>query len=79
MFIALAPEEAIHDDHIDRWVTDPDRKTVTLFRLPISRFDRRHDDDEVQFRIIVEGYVFRALADVLGKDPWDLAQFRYGR
>ena len=77
--IASAPAEAVHGDHIDRWVTDPERMSVTLFRIPISRFDRRAGDDDVQFHMIVEGYVYRAIAELLGKDPWDIAKHRYGR
>ena len=79
VFIASAPEAAVHGDHIDRWLTDPEQRSVTLFRIPISRFDRRAGDDDVHFQMIVEGYVYRAIAELLGKDPWDIAKHRYGR
>lgn len=79
VFIASAPANAIHEDHIDRWVTDAERRSVTLFRVPMMRFDRRAGDDDVQFQMVVEGYVYRAIAELLGKDPWDIAKHRYGR
>lgn len=77
VFVAAAPEEAIHGDHIDRWNIDQQQRTVTLFWMPIARFDFKSADTEFQRRMMVEGYVFRALADLLGKDPWDLARARF--
>lgn len=77
--LAQAPEEAIHEDHIDRWVVDHERRIITLFRVPIARFDHRQGDDALHDRMVIEGYVFRAIAELLGKEPWDIARHRYGR
>ena len=77
LYVAAAPPEAIHVDHIDRWKIDPRERSVTLFWMPIARFDFRTNDTELERRMLIEGYVFRALADLLGKDPWDLARSRF--
>lgn len=79
VYVAAAPEEAIHGDHIDRWKTNQRERSVTLFWMPIARFDFKSDDTELQRRMLIEGYVFRALADLLGTDPWELARARFDR
>ncbi|MWB98857.1 hypothetical protein [Agromyces seonyuensis] len=75
--VAQGPAEAIHDDHVDRWHIDRVGRRVTFFRLPIVRFIRRNEGDEVDERIVIESCVYRAVGDLLGKDPWDLAPGRY--
>lgn len=67
---------------VERWHVDPIRRRIVLYRLPIERLARQHEsrqanDVEWQHRAAVEGYVFRAVGDLLGKDPWDLAPDRY--
>ena len=60
-----------------RWRSSPSEKRVILYRLPIERLVRRHDTDELARRLAVEACVFRAVAELLGRDPWDLAPDRY--
>jgi hypothetical protein len=36
-----------------------------------------HRNDELHRRMLVESCVFRAVAELLGKDPWDLAPERF--
>jgi hypothetical protein len=67
---------------LERFRVDPVRRSVTLYRLPIERLTRvpetrQSDSSEWQHRMLVEGYVFRAVGELLGKDPWDLAPDRY--
>ncbi|MFB2599261.1 metallopeptidase family protein [Herbiconiux sp. P17] len=62
-------------DHVDRWSVTKNR--VIMFRLPIERMSRLHRDDEVHRRLAIESCVFRAVAELLGKDPWDLAPDRF--
>lgn len=62
-------------DHVDRWAVTEGR--VILFRLPIERMAHLHRDDEVHRRLAIESCVFRAVAELLGKDPWDLAPDRF--
>lgn len=66
-------------DGIPRWLVLADEKRIVLFRLPIERLAHPHRDDELHRRMIVEGAVFRAAAEYLDRDPWDLGpeRFRY--
>ncbi len=48
-----------------------------LYRLPIERLAHLHRDDEWHRRSFIESCVFRAVAELLGKDPWDIAPERY--
>lgn len=63
------------DSPLPRWRVDG--RTITLFRLPIQRLSHLHRDDEPHRRMMVESCVFRAVAELLGKDPWDLAPDRF--
>ncbi len=75
--VAAAPAAALGAEDVERWAVDPFRKTVTLFRVPIERLSKLHRNDELHRRLLVESYVFRAVADYLGKDPWDIAPGRF--
>jgi hypothetical protein len=48
-----------------------------LYRLPIERLSHLHVDDESHQRLYIESCVFRAVAELLGRDPWDLAPDRF--
>ena len=62
---------------LDRWWVDSGARRVVLYRLPIERLSHLHVDDEAHQRMYVEGCVFKAVAELLGKDPWDLAPDRF--
>ncbi|MFP7834021.1 metallopeptidase family protein [Marisediminicola sp. LYQ134] len=62
---------------VERWRVAPSEKRITLFRVPIERFSKLQRSDDVQRQLLVESCVFRAVAEYLGKDPWDLAPERY--
>lgn len=70
---------ASDDDGIPRWAVFADQKRIVLFRLPIERLSHLHRDDELHRRMMIEGCVFRAAAQYLDRDPWDLGpeRFRY--
>lgn len=70
---------AAGDDGIPRWRILREEKRIILYRLPIERLSRAHRDDELHRRMAVEGCVFRAAAEYLDRDPWDLGpeRFRY--
>ena len=61
----------------DRWRVDAQQRRVILYRLPIERLSRLHRHDEIHKRMMIESCVFRAVAELLGKDPWDLAPERF--
>jgi hypothetical protein len=62
---------------VDRWQVILPERRVILFRLPIERLARLHRHDELHRRMMIESCVFRAVAELLGKDPWDLAPERF--
>ncbi|QEO13511.1 hypothetical protein FLP10_03095 [Agromyces intestinalis] len=75
--VAQGPEEAIHDDHIDRWKVYHDERRIVFFRLPIVRFIRVLEGEDREEKLVVESCVFRAVADLLGREPWELSPGRY--
>lgn len=75
--VAALPVERGPVRFVDRWrVVVPERRVI-LYRLPIERLSHLHRDDELHRRMMVESCVFRAVAELLGKDPWDLAPERF--
>jgi hypothetical protein len=75
--VAGMPAELGASPAVDRWrVIVPERRVI-LFRLPIERMSRLHRYDDLHRRMMVESCVFRAVAELLGKDPWDLAPDRF--
>ncbi|CAN5204243.1 metallopeptidase family protein [soil metagenome] len=75
--VAGLPSEVGPSRRVDRWLVLPAERRVILFRLPIERFARMHRHDELHRRMLIETCVFRAVAELLGKDPWDLAPERF--
>lgn len=64
-------------DRLDRWLVITPQRRIVLYRLPIERLSRLHLHDELHRRMMIESCVFRAVAELLGKDPWDLAPERF--
>ncbi len=62
---------------IERWMVSTAEHRVILYRLPIERLARLHRNDDLHRRMLIESCVFRAVAELLGKDPWDLAPERF--
>lgn len=75
--IAGLPAQLGESPSVDRWRVLPEQRTVIVYRLPIERLSRLHRYDEFHKRMMVESCVFRAVAELLGKDPWDLAPERF--
>ena len=75
--VANAPLDAAEGDEVERWFVDARHRQIVLYRIPIQRLARLHRNDEMHKRMYVESCVFRAVADLLGKDPWDLAPERF--
>ncbi|WOQ68792.1 hypothetical protein RYJ27_08720 [Microbacterium limosum] len=76
--IASMPPES-DADGIPRWHIDRDARRIVLYRIPVERLGHLHRDDDLHRRMAVEGTVFRAAAEYLDRDPWDLGpeRFRY--
>jgi hypothetical protein len=75
--VAAAPAGALGPREVERWAVDAGHRRITLFRVPIERLSKLHRNDELHRRLVIESCVFRAVAEYLGKDPWDLAPDRY--
>jgi hypothetical protein len=75
--VAGLPAELGGSPGLDRWRVFAEERRVVLYRLPIERLSRLHKYDEPHRRMMVESCVFRAVAELLGKDPWDLAPERF--
>lgn len=68
---------ASDDDGIPRWQVLTAEKRIILYRLPIERLSHLHRNDDLHRRMLVEGCVFRAAAEYLDRDPWDLGPERF--
>jgi len=75
--VAGLPAELSGAPAVDRWRVESLERRVILYRLPIERLSRLHRYDELHKRLMIESCVFRAVAELLGKDPWDLAPERF--
>ncbi|WP_336631604.1 MULTISPECIES: metallopeptidase family protein [unclassified Microbacterium] len=76
-FEVAAMPPASDDDGIPRWSVDTEHKLIVLYRLPIERLSNLHREDDLHRRMMIEGCVFRAAAEYLDRDPWDLGPERY--
>jgi hypothetical protein len=75
--VAVLPSALVGTAGLDRWRVLTRERRVILYRLPIERLSRLHRYDELHRRMMIESCVFRAVAELLGKDPWDLAPERF--
>ncbi|TXK16277.1 metallopeptidase family protein [Homoserinibacter sp. GY 40078] len=62
---------------VERWRVDRRARRVVLYRVPIERMAHLHRDDDWHRRSYIESCVFRAVAELLGRDPWEIAPERY--
>ena len=75
--VAGLPAQLGPSGQVDRWLVLAPQRRIILYRLPIERLARLHRHDELHRRMMIESCVFRAVAELLGKDPWDLAPERF--
>lgn len=75
--IAAGPHSVIPGVGVERWAVHAAERRVIFYRLPIQRLTHLHRNDELHQRMIIESCVFRGIAELLGKDPWDLAPDRF--
>ena len=75
--IAAMPSASADANGVERWRVLRRERRVILYRMTIERLARLHRDDDLHRRMLVESCVFRAVAELLGKDPWELAPERF--
>ncbi|SJN38068.1 hypothetical protein FM119_10790 [Mycetocola reblochoni REB411] len=63
---------AADPDEVPRWWTSKLERRIVLFRVPIERLSRMHRNDPEHRQMLIESMVFRATAEYVGRDPWDL-------
>lgn len=68
---------AADDGGIPRWRVLTEQQRIILYRLPIERLSHLHRNDDAHRRMMIEGCVFRAAAEYLDRDPWDLGPDRF--
>ena len=71
------PDQPAQVEGVARWRAVPSRMLVVLYRIPIERMSRLHREDDWHRRLMVESCVFRAVGELIGKDPWELAPDRF--
>ncbi|QOC26160.1 metallopeptidase family protein [Microbacterium hominis] len=78
-FEVAAMPPAPDADGIPRWTVSTGDRRIVLYRLPIERLGSLHREDDLHRRMAIESCVFRAAAEYLDRDPWDLGpeRFRY--
>ena len=64
-------------DGIPRWFASTAEKRIVLYRIPIERLSHLHRTDDLHRRMVIEASVFRAAAEYLDRDPWDLGPDRF--
>jgi hypothetical protein len=75
--VAGLPADLGASPSLDRWRVFHAERRIVLYRLPIERLSRLHRHDDLHRRMMIESCVFRAVAELLGKDPWELAPERF--
>lgn len=75
--IAGLPREVTAKGGVARWLVIAPERRIILYRLPIERLAKLHRSDDLHRRMLIESCVFRAVAELLGKDPWELAPERF--
>lgn len=75
--VGLMPASSPEGEKVDRWKVTASEHRIVFYRLPIERMARLHRDDELHRRMLIESCVFKAVAEYLGKEPWELAPDRF--
>ena len=75
--IVDAPALAKNTDEVARWSVNKEACEITIYRLPIERMGHSRRPDALDERMHIEQYVFTAVGELIGKDPWELIPDRY--
>jgi hypothetical protein len=74
--VADAPAGVV-EGKLPRWHADTSNMRITIFRIPIQRQTHTRRPDALDERFHTEQYVFFAVGELLGRDPWDLMPTRF--
>lgn len=67
-----APALNKNTDEVARWSVNKEAFEITIYRLPIERMGHSRRPDAMDERMHIEQYVFTAVGELIGKDPWQL-------
>jgi hypothetical protein len=70
--IHAMPDQASDRPGVARFQVDKATKTIRLFRIPIERLGHHHPGDRWYERMVIESVVIKAVAELIGTDPWRL-------
>ena len=76
--VASTPPRSGVEGVVERWKVDHLNKRIVFYRIPIQRMSRLHNADPLHKQMLLESIVFRAVAELLGKDPWELGSDKTG-
>lgn len=76
---ATMPPAAAADivSEVPHWSVDRPNRRIVLYRIPIQRLLKLHIADDWHRKVAIESCVFRAAAEFIGRDPWEIAPDRY--
>lgn len=70
--IHAMPDQPLGVRGVSRYHVDKKTKTIRFFRIPIERLGHHHPGDRWYERMVVESVVIKAVAELIGVDPWRL-------
>jgi hypothetical protein len=68
--VADAPALAEGETEVARYSVNPQTMTITIYRVPIIRLTHNRRTDFLDERMHIEQFVFSAVAELLGREPW---------
>lgn len=78
MAVRMPPSElAERAPELPRYLLAPTQQAILVVRFPVERLTRLHIKDAWHKRAAIENAVYRAAADYLGRDPWEVAPDRW--
>jgi hypothetical protein len=72
IIIQAMPDQPSDLPGVARFHVDKKTKTIRLFRIPIERLGHHHPGDRWFERMVIESAVIKAVAKLIGTDPWRL-------
>jgi len=78
MDVASSPPRDSPVLEVERWRVHPGEHRITLYRIPIQRLGRLHKNDDLHRQMAIEAAVIHAIAQYMGKDPWELGPHAHG-
>ena len=62
---------------VRRWAVKREEMTIVIYRLPIERLGHHRRTDALHERMHIEEFVFIAVGNLIGKDPWELVPEKF--